>query len=250
MSDKIIIGSHAAKYYFPDFPRTPKDLDYLCRTQEIKDSFVSSREFDYSYYGPSSAVIVEKSNGLYAEPEVLYAQKAAQFGFDSVWYDKTAHDILFFQRKGLQLNNEWYNLLFADFLAFYGPKWATLTNKDSKSFFEDAVKRKYNHDSIHEAVAHYKEPLYFRILKNPSSSSVTCSKNKFAALDWEDRIKLVKEEVFVTALERFLVPQDFKTSFNRAYAISLKKLITTMSSASGGGWFKKFMIENYQYLYK
>jgi hypothetical protein len=84
--------------------------------------------------------------------------------------------------------------------------------------------------------------LYEKILLG--GDSVLCSERKFFELPHEDRLKLVKEEVFVTALERYLIPMDFKMSSQLAYWRSLKKLITTMSS----GWFSKFIIENYSLL--
>ena len=55
---------------------------------------------------------------------------------------------------------------------------------------------------------------------------------------------MVKEEIWVTALERYLIPNDFKFSKKLAYSRSLKKLTTTMSS----GWFKFFIIDNFELL--
>jgi len=84
------------------------------------------------------------------------------------------------------------------------------------------------------------------ILKNPETKSVECSEEKFNSLTLEDRLLLVQEEVWVTALEKYLIPSNFTHGDNLAYAKSLKKLVTTMSS----GWFSIFIIENYHKLYK
>lgn len=65
-------------------------------------------------------------------------------------------------------------------------------------------------------------------------------------LSHEDQIRLAKEEIFVTAIERFLVPSDFKFSAHRAYWLSLKKFICTMSS----GKMTRFLIDNFSKLAK
>jgi len=76
---------------------------------------------------------------------------------------------------------------------------------------------------------------------------VEISKEKFDNLPECDKVLLVKEEVIVTALERYLIPADFKYSQNLAYAKSLKKLLTTMAES---GWFVRWMIFNYDKLWK
>lgn len=239
----IIIGSTAAKKHFPDF-REPKDLDVLERPEKqaaLKASHKGERRLECYYYGTSSDYLLDKGEE-YASPEQLYTLKAAHFKFDVHW-EKTASDIIFFQRKGVKLDEELYRLAFADFKALYGKRWASLKGKDSKTFFMDAVKRKYVHDSVHETVKYYERPLYESIL---TGEGVQCSKEKFEALSHEDQIKLAKEEIFATALERFLVPSEFKFSANRAYWLSLKKFVTTMSS----GFMSKFLIDNFEKLAK
>ena len=234
----MIFGSTAAKYWYPDF-RTPKDIDVLAQTGEF------SEKHQTYWYGESSEYIL-KHNPYpdYVCPIFLYTIKAAHSKWDIFW-DKTVADIMFFQRKGLKLHNELYSLLIKDFTKFHGKRWASLKNMNSKTFFEDKVTRKYVHDTVHEAVAFYDKPLYFEILKDPTSTNVACSEEKFNKLSEENKLKLVMEEVYVTALERYLIPNDFKFSTQKAYYDSLKKLMTTMSS----GWFSKYIVENYQHLY-
>jgi hypothetical protein len=220
----------------------PKDLDIL-----VKPANRNIPELDHyrsiyprvecAWYGPSSQVILDATNGEYPSLEVLYTIKAAQLKFDIFW-DKTSNDVIYFQKMGIALNEELFGLLLKDFTDFHGRRWARLEGKDNKTFFEDAVNRKYVHDTIHEAVAYYDRPLYESI---STGKGVSCSKKKFKALSHEDQIKLAKEEIFVTALERFLIPKDFKESSHRAYWRSLKKFVTTMSS----GWMSKFLIDNF-----
>lgn len=239
----MIFGSTAAKFWFPDF-REPKDLDILTPTPAM------ARDVQHYWFGPSSQYIIENNpHPTHVCAGFLFTIKAAHAKWNIHW-DKTMADIVFFQRRMTDevtgalppIHDELYRLLMIDFTTLHGKKWASLKGEDSKTFFEDAVTRKYVHDTIHDAVSYYDEPLYHKILVG--DGTVSCSREKFEALSLDDRLKLVKEEVFVTALERFLVPEDFKFSTNRAYWLSLKKLITTMSS----GWFSRFIIENYSAL--
>jgi hypothetical protein len=234
----MIFGSQAAKFWYPDF-REPQDTDVMSESGRMERK-------EQHYWVPTfQDIISSNKHSQYVDPEFLYAIKCSHFKWDIHW-QKTANDILFFQRKGLKLNRELYKKLHKDFIGIHGKRWASLKGKDSDSFFMDAVTRKYNHDELHECVATYDKPLYFSILKHPETKSVECSEEKFNALSHKDQLLVVQEEVWVTALERYLIPTNFTHGDNLAYAKSLMKLITTMSS----GWFSIFMIENYQYLYK
>lgn len=234
----MIFGSTAARFWYPEF-REPQDLDILYKGNLME------KDVQSYWYGASSEYIINNNkHPEYVDAGLLYTVKAAHCKWDIHW-NKTMGDIVFFQKKGLKINDELFKLLIADFTECHSERWATLKGKTSTTFFEDAVPRKYVHDSIHEAVAFYERPLYESILK--SAGSVECSRTKFEELSLQDRLKLVKEEVYCTALERYLIPNDFKYSSWRAYSQSLKKLMTTMSSA---GYFSRFIIENYLDLYK
>jgi len=240
----IIIGSAAAKYWNPNY-REPMDLDILCHPEIQENIKLSNQPYrekriECSWYGPSSQYILDNTDIMYASEETLYTIKAAQLKFDVFW-DKTANDVIDYQRRGIRLNQELFNLLIKDFTEFHGKRWANLKGKDNQTFFQDAVTRKYVHDTIHDAVAYYDRPLYEKIL---TGKGVECDVNLIYDLPEEDQIRLAKEEIFVTALERFLIPKDFKFSQNRAYWLSLKKFITTMSS----GKMSKFLIDNFSKL--
>jgi hypothetical protein len=233
-----IIGSVAAKFHFPEY-REPRDLDVLTE-EPFNSSEYPDKRVETAWYGASSQWILDHTEGPYASPEVLYTIKAAQLKFNVFW-EKTASDVIFFQRKNIPIIDELFVLCLADFKKLHGARWAKLKGKNSTTFFQDAVTRKYVHDSIHDAVAYYEEPLYQKIL---TGEGVQCSQDKFLSLDHEDQLKLAKEEIFVTALERFIIPADFAESRQRAYWMSLKKFVTTMSS----GWMSRFLIDNFEKL--
>lgn len=110
--------------------------------------------------------------------------------------------------------------------------------KSSTEFFDDPVNRKYNHDYLHELVAYYDKPLYTRLTPDPNS--VWCSADLWDKLSYQGKCKCVSEEVIVTALERFVIP-NLNYSTKHAYLRALDKVCTTMCS----GWFRDFAIDNY-----
>jgi hypothetical protein len=233
---QLIFGSTAMKHWFPEF-REPSDLDL------IKKGGLSTK-LEQHYWIDSFDYILENNIDLeYVDPHFLLAIKASHFGWDIHW-SKTMNDILFLKERGYSVDPALYKMLVKDWTVVHGKKWGSLEKADSTTFFEDAVPRKYVHDSIHEAVAVGSEPLYFKILKD-DSGVVGCSKEKFDSLTEKEKENLVREEVWVTALERYLVPADFKCSTSLSYFKSLKKLATTMSS----GWFKQWIISNFDLLY-
>lgn len=225
---KILIGSTAARHWFPEF-REPKDTDYISE-QEITDTD--------SKFCPSFKFLAEKYPQPIAPPHVLYTLKVSHAFWDGPHWDKTMYDIRFFQYKGLKLDEELFKILYQDCEKRYGKKPAYL-NKSNDEFFSDGVKRKYVHDDLHKAVAFYDAPLYERI-KNDKEKALT-SYGLFERLAHSDKLKLAQEEIFVTALERFLIPNDFHYVKKSAYMGAIKLLITSMTR----GWFPKFLVENY-----
>lgn len=112
-------------------------------------------------------------------------------------------------------------------------------NRTKEEFFGDGIYRRYDHDELHELIAYHDEPLYKRILVE--GEEVKCSKDKWYQLLPEERLECAAEEVYVTALERFVLT-DNPLPFKLAYSKSLDKLCTTMCS----GWFRDFGIDNYE----
>jgi len=41
----VIIGSTAIKFYFPDFPREPRDVDYLVSDKNMWDNIQGKEEY-------------------------------------------------------------------------------------------------------------------------------------------------------------------------------------------------------------
>lgn len=262
----LIIGSAAINHYHPNEYRFPaNDIDILVDYKRIKKLFGDISNINLISYlnsvldpkykhlkielhsfndGINKDIYELNGESQFAHPSIILALKKTHIAWDIHWF-KTHNDIIFLEKKGYKPNYFGRkNELFLWHVEKHGKKWAKLGNKTEQEFFYDNVQRKYNHDDIHNAVAWFDEPLYSRFLK--SENSVACDKTKFYNLTKEEQILAVREEIIVTALERWLIPNDFKFSYNLAYFYAFKKLCTTMSS----GWFKEFIIENYIELYK
>lgn len=111
--------------------------------------------------------------------------------------------------------------------------------QSKEDFFDDAVAKKYEHDYLHELVAFYDKPLYTRMLR--SQELAWCEKDKWLNFTHEDKVKCIAEETFVIALERFMIPNNWKHPSKLAYMKALKKVCTTLCS----GWFRDYAINYY-----
>lgn len=192
------------------------------------------------YWIPEFEILIEKStNEQFLSPDMMITLKASHANWDIHW-GKTMKDILFLKSKGHEINRELYDTLVVGWTSVHGWQSAPLVGKTKEQFFDDSVKRLYDHDSIHEAVAFYERPIFERTLSE--QGEVRCLESKFLELKHEDKIKMAKEEIYVTALERYLIPNNLDYSLGRAYNSSLKKFITTMSS----GWMSFFLIDNFK----
>jgi hypothetical protein len=117
-------------------------------------------------------------------------------------------------------------------------------NKTAKDFFDDNVSnRTFIHDQIHEVMAFGDRPMFEKIQKEPGK--VACSKEKFNALHYIERIRCVQEEAYVIALERAMIPMLFEgapiANAQKAYQWAVMRIATTLCS----GWFREFAVEHY-----
>lgn len=113
-------------------------------------------------------------------------------------------------------------------------------NVTKASFFNsDQVTYTYDHDSIHEVMAAPAPPAY--TLFKDDLAEVKCSPEKFFALPEEDRLRSVREESEVLALERSQVPWPGKLTPRQSFLKALEKVCTSISS----GWWREYAYENY-----
>lgn len=216
-----LIGSAAAQHWYPEF-REPKDADW--HSNEDPKSFYSPRVQGVDIFVDER--LGEWPWGYIAKPAELYTMKVSHafWEIENTW-DKHMNDVLFFQNKGVPFIRELYDILVPIWKDLHGRKITNL-RQGAGTFFKDAVERIYDHDSIHASVAYYDRPMYESILL--PGEEVMVDNDKFWAMDWEEQIKLVREEVYATALERIMIPNNYDYSPMAAYAWALRRTITSL----------------------
>jgi hypothetical protein len=239
----VLIGSKAIKDHFPDFPRDPKDIDFFTPYSREQLELPNSEKKVETFWHED---LTKWNWGTTATPDELYTIKVSHAFWElrNGSWSKHMMDVLFLQSKGATLIPELYKILYKVWEDTHGKKKVNL-EADPEEFFNDKiVKRIYDHDSIHESVAYYDRPLFERILRD--DSDVAVDKSKWDALDHEDKLKMVREEIYATALERKLVPSNYTSSPGAAYNWTLRKTITSLTK----GWFALFVVENFKDLTK
>lgn len=238
---KILIGSQAMVHHGISMKKPPKDTDYFTTTREernvIHDPSMGIEAFYHASlreYGWESGV---------ASIDELYTIKVSH----SYWmlkngsWDKHIYHMILLKNQGAKLVPELHDLLYKVWSEIHGPKRANL-EQSPEDFFNANVQRTYEHDSIHASVAYYDEPLFNKILRD--NHEVAVDKSKFDALSLEEKLQLVREEVYATALERQIIPSNYDFNNMKAYIWALKKTITSFTK----GWFPLFILENFKEL--
>jgi len=105
---RLIYGSTAIKYWFPDFKRIPNDIDYIC--SEKNHNNINTRDVEF-YYLPEFEYIFENNiDKEYVDKDFLYTIKLSHLSWDINW-DKHMKDVIFLKEKGCKLIPELYNNL-------------------------------------------------------------------------------------------------------------------------------------------
>lgn len=245
MTLALIIGSTAAKYRWPDFPRrylgdvdafTP-DSTWLWENRR-GDIFWDDRLMDWFMKR-------HWTGSCYATKDELYTVKVSH----SYWelrngtWGKHIFDLMWMQDHGCKLNQELHDLLYKVWEDKHGKKRVNL-QMEANDFFRDAVTRLYDHDSIHASVAYGEYPLYQDVLRDGASVDVDMEKVK--ALPLDEKIKLYREEIAATALERLVIPSKYKCSPGYAWKWALRRTITSLTK----GWSAQFLVENISHFVK
>jgi hypothetical protein len=226
--------------HFKDFKRDPKDIDLF--TNKPVPEGLYNLPVETFWHDKLS----EWEFGSVATPDELLTIKVSHAFWElkNKSWNKHMMDIMFLQSKGAEFIPELYDILYPIWEEVHGKKKVNL-EADPDDFFNDRiVKRVYDHDSLHESVAYYDRPLFERILRD--NSEVAVDKAKWEALPHEDKLKMVREEVYATALERKLVPTDYTANPRAAYGWTLQKTITSLTK----GWFALFVVLNFKDLTK
>lgn len=265
----LVVGSLALIQHIP-MKREIKDMDLIIRPselQELKDDpehvlvkespkkVVFTRgslhiECEVATQGSNQEMLLDLlgigEETVYADLELLYALKMShRFLRNSPHFHKTMRDIHLIRhhragsdddRGVCPIYRDWYERRVKDTYTYSHPK----LNQGKDDFFTEEVfegdfQYKYDHDSIHEAVAVGDCPAYVNFQDGP----VMVSRKKFDESGYENQINSVYEESCVLALERAVVPNGLDK--NKAFGIALMKVCTSIAS----GWWREFAWENY-----
>ena len=147
-------------------------------------------------------------------------------------------DTQFLLGKGLKYNEElFFDLL--DFWKEHHPKVRRSNLVMSKEdFFSNAINYdEHEYDFLHTLIN--PTPMYTLLLKE--GAEVELDESKFHALSFEERLEVVREEVYIMAYERF-------KELN--YLIAFKKMLDKFIRSHAPVYMATFAIENYIKLLK
>ena len=229
---RLIVGSVAANMHITDW-RQPKDTDIYAPENDFNYTYPVDR-----YWHASFEDWIPPGTNRIATLDELYTMKVSH----SYWalpngsWTKHISDTVKLKNAGATLDMSLHKLLYAVWESLHGKKIISL-DQEAKDFFSDAVRRIYDHDSIHYSVAYGDKPLYEDFL----DGTVYMDMQKVWAAPYETQIRLFREEVYATALERWVIPSNYKISPRLAYARALQKTITNLTK----GRSARFLVLNY-----
>lgn len=242
----LVIGSTALRHWFFDV-REPKDYDVYLRTDEtyLTEARGFPGKLEWFAHPDLDVFLPPLGTAKIADPNWLYTIKAAHAYWelrDGSW-DKHMNDLLFLTKHKALLLPNLHDRLRAIWTEVHGEKRVNL-EMEAADFFNDAVERVYDHDSIHESVAYGDRPLYEQILRD--GSTVAVDSNKLLRMPYEDKIKLFREEIYATALERLIIPSNYTESPTKAYRWALRRTITSLTKGDSA----QFIVTNYERFYR
>ena len=217
-----LFGSHLIKKYFNDF-RVPNDIDWV--TNEISELKKSTKNEEYYFipFSPDREMTTDE----------MYTVKVSHAIYDIHW-KKTMSDIRFLQIKGCKVIPDLLNQLREYWIGVHGEQKRTDFEVLPGKFFEDRLKRKFDHDDLHKMIN--PNPTFLKII----DVGVTPNPEKFALLTQDEKKELMFEEAFVISIERFLNQPD-KIAYNKAQ----QNLVTRLHPV----WLADFVIENWSKWY-
>lgn len=235
----MIVGSHALEA-LGVCNRVPKDLD-VWTDHDVSRMTSSQGKLDSFWHPLLAEVIPDRSEWQYPTLDQMYTIKLSHSHWElpnGSWH-KHIYDLIQLQNAGAKLDLGLYKVLYKVWEDTHGKKVMNL-DQDKTEFFADAVRRVYDHDSIHSSVAFGDTPIYEEILRD--GASVDIDPRKLWALPHSRIVQLFVEEICVTALERIVIPRNYRCSSGAAYLWALRRTITSLTK----GKSSRFILENIQ----
>lgn len=228
-----MVGSYALKNIYTDFTREPKDIDFIIGEEVYKDrltKYIGDKKAEYLYCPP----MFDHLTKFGVTDHGLLTLKASHIFWNINW-DKHMYDICFLIDKGAQIIPKLFYDLYAFWNDHHGKNKRSDLKMSASEFFSNAVKCPHDHDWLHTLINPY--PTFNKVLVD--GAEVEVSEQKFNSLTYEEKLDLVREEIYVMAYER-LNCRDYRA----AYYWMLKKFIISHAPI----WEALFIIENFRQL--
>ena len=243
MTDHLVIGSTAIKHWFPDFPREPRDLDYVVNIKGMwsKEEGVEYLENDWLYLQQD-----KYAKDGYLLPDALLTLKISHsfWELDNGSHSKHLWDISFLVEKGCKFIPDLFYKLFTYWEGIHGKRKSSDLEMTATDFFDNALPKEFEHDHLHEILITHpyfesqESPTYTKIL----IGEVEVSEDKFNLLSEREKYNLVFEEVCVMSWEKGRFPEDMY--WKRKYSRMLKKFLLNHCPLWEGIW----ILQNYKQL--
>lgn len=241
--NKLLIGSTAIKYWFPDFPREPKDRDYAVQVGEK-----STKEVEYLYNPVLFKEVylghlIHVGNDYIASPDMLYTLKMSHMFWDINW-NKHIFDIQWMKDHGCKPIRSLFFDLYKFWCEYHGGNKRSDLNMSAEDFFNNAIKFPVKHDDLHELLVQHEyfkgqeRPTYVKVLKD--DSDVDVSEEKFNLLTYKEKFNLLFEEIACMGVERF--PKHWY--YKEIFSVMLKKFIISHCKLFQAIW----ILDNYNYI--
>lgn len=225
----ILIGSKAIKEHYPDFPREPKDTDYIIR--DNKEILYKRNDVEF-LKNPIISNLYKNDDYYVIEPNMLCTLKASHLCWNINW-EKHMFDLQFLLKKGNKIDKELFLELYNYWNHYHGKNKRSDLKMSKDEFFDNAVNYDtLEHDQMHLIINPV--PIYTKVLKD--GAEVELDENKFFNLSHEDKLEFVREEVMVMGWERYR-HLDYRVAFNNM----LKKFIISHAPM----FSLIFILENY-----
>ena len=212
----ILIGSSAIKHWHPDFKREPKDIDYAVGVSENGlYPYIKGKEF---LPNPILDELYKPHNGVdeICSPIHLTTLKASHLCWDINW-EKHMFDLQFLLGKGWEIEEELFWKLYEYWNVHHSKNKRSDLKMTKGEFFNNAVNYDVaEHDDLHLLIN--PTPIYTKILKD--KCDVELDEEKYNLLSHEEKLDLIREEVYVMAYERWK-----NIDYRSAYLKMLKKFI-------------------------
>ncbi|MNK14412.1 hypothetical protein D3C87_325350 [compost metagenome] len=235
-----VVGSTAAVVHLDDWHRPHKggtsDIDIWTTRTDI-----SGKGLDVSVM---TEEIMEAFSGVnnYATLDDLYTIKISHLPWPVFWW-KHVNDALFLKSKGAEINQPLYELLKQHWKVEHGTKTQLSLYRNKSEFFDDAVPKEFDHDLLHELVSFPERPVYTTVLKD--GEEVATDREKWLALPFYDKIRMLREEMNVIMCERWLLHDHIraKITLPQAWRMSVEKTTTALTK----GIYSEFICENLEH---